>query len=371
MRLFAACAPGLEPLLAEEVLALGATSAIVPGGIEFEGDLAQIYRANLELGLALFVLARVATFRATKFPELVRKIEAVDFSPWIGRNQNMGMRVRARASRLYHTGAIEERVRNGLGASLGRPPLPLAENESGPLLHVRMDADECTLSVDTSGESLHRRGYRQATAKAPFREDLARALIRLSGWNRKSIFADPLTGSGTLPIEAALLARDLPPGANRRFAFMNSPNFNSTLFETIRKQSLARSVPHLPFSILGSDRDPGAIRAATENATRAGVENDLRLDCAPLSTAPFQSHTKEPDGALILNPPWGQRIGETNDLRALYQTIGKLIRALPPRWHAAVATSDPKLAQSLGAGLTSALLTDVGGTKVRMYVRRA
>ena len=370
MRLFASCAPGLEPLLAREVteLALGAPTVVV-GGVEFEGDLATVLRANLELGLALFVLVRLAELRVTKLPDLVRKVAALDVRPFLSKGQPLAVRVRARASRLYHTGAIEERVRLGLGESLGEPPREPSEGEPHVSLHVRVDHDVCTLSLDTSGETLHKRGYRQETAKAPFREDLARALILLSGWNRTSPFVDPLMGSGTLPIEAAMLARRIAPGHGRSFAIELSPCCDRALAARVRREARARELPSLPFPIHGSDRDAGAHRAATANAERAGVLGDLSLACAPLSTAPYRVLESEPEGALVTNPPWGLRIGEGRDLRPLYQALGKAIERLPSAWKVGVVTGDKRLVHAMGAPLESAVLTDQGGTKVWMFVR--
>lgn len=370
MRLFAACAPGLEPLLATEVESLGVAPFAVPGGVEYEGDLTTVLRSNLELGLALFVLARVAEFRVTHLPDLVRKVAAVDVSRFVARGQALAVRVRAKASRLYHTGAVEERVRAGIAASLGAPPPEPRPDETGAAsLHVRLDRDVCTLSVDTSGESLHRRGYRLATAKAPIREDLARALILVSGWDRASTLVDPLMGSGTLPIEAALLARRLPPGGSRRFAVCDAPCFDAKLFDRLRREAVARALPALAAPVFGSDRDAGAHRSATENAERAGVLADLRLACAALLAAPGLGATAEPHGALVTNPPWGERVGAGSDLRPLYQSIGQVVRRLPPAWRVGLSVGDPRLAQLTGLGLTNTLRTDPGGHKVWFYAR--
>jgi putative N6-adenine-specific DNA methylase len=372
LRLFASCAPGLEPLLARELADLGiAEGTVVPGGVEYAGDFSTVLRSNLELGLALFVLLRFGSFRATKLPELVRKVSAIDARPYLAKGQPVAVRVRARSSRLYHTGAIEERVRAGLAQSLGAPLPEPSEGEPHASLHVRMDRDECTLSLDTSGETLHRRGYRLATAKAPLREDVARALILVSGWDRASPFVDPLMGSGTLPIEAALLASRTPPGLHRSFAFEQAPAFDARVYRKLREAALANAIAPA-FPIFGSDRDAGAQRAATENAERAKMLQHLSLACAPLSTAPYREALGDaPEGALVTNPPWGFRIGEGTDLRPLYQALAKAIRALPTAWHCGLACGDRRLIQQTGLPVQSALLTDLGGTKVNLYARGA
>jgi putative N6-adenine-specific DNA methylase len=379
LRLFAACAPGVEPLLADEVAALGAKPNVVPGGVELDGDLKLAARANVELGLALFVLVRIGELRATKLPELVRKVAAIDFRSFVTRGQPVALRVRAKASRLYHTGAIAERVRAGMAESLGEVPPEVVVDEKSDeksdevaafeaaTIHVRFDHDVCTISLDSSGMQLHKRGWRQASAKAPLREDLARALLVLSGWDRRSVLIDPLMGSGTLPIEAAILARKLPPGGARRFALENVPGAK-ILVEEAKREAKARALGSLPAPIFGSDRDAGALRAATANSERAGVAADLKLACAAMSNAPWDEAAKSGHGALVTNPPWGVRIGDAGDLRALYQAIGNAARRLPSSWHVAIATANRALGSATGLPLTSALVTDAGGTKVHFLV---
>ena len=374
MRLFASCAPGLEPLLEAEIRSLGVPEvAPTPGGVELDGDLALLYRLNLELGLAQQVRLRLATFTATKFPALVRAVAGLDFAPHLGEGVPVEVRASARKSRLYHTGAVAERVLEGVSLALGRKlPEPGAPTELPPVvLHARFERDVCTLSLDTSGEPLHRRGYRLESAKAPLREDLARALVVVSGWDRQSLFVDPFVGSGTLPIEAALLARGLPPGAGRRFAFMDAPSFDRGLWERLRATALSASLPRLPFVIGGSDRDEGAVRAARSNAARAGVEGDLSLACAPLGRAPLLLEPPGPRGALVTNPPYGQRVGKEATLRSLYQALGRAVRALPPDYRVALVVADRRLAHATGLRLTSALMTDHGGTKVCFMVGSA
>lgn len=371
MRIFVACAPGLEPLLSAEVRELGAGDSveIVAGGVELEGDATMLHRAHLELGLASHVLVRIADFRAPGFPELAQRAAKVRWRDWLRPGEPIRLRARARASRLYHTGGIVERVRGAIERQLGALPDADADDDS-PSILARMERDRCTLSLDTSGAPLHRRGYRLASAKAPLREDLARALVRASGWDPGTPLADPFCGSGTIAIEAALLARRIAPGRLRSFALERTPLFEQAIWERLREDAAARALPHAPSPIFASDRDAGAVEAARGNAERAGVLSDLQLDQATLSRAPFAAEPIPPRGALVTNPPHGRRIGDDRGLRPLYQSLGALVRRLPPEWRIALLVSHRRLALATGLPLETALLTDQGGTKVRVMLPR-
>lgn len=364
LSLFASCAPGLEPLLADEVEALlGTTARAVPGGVELEGDLSTVHRANLLLGLAQQVRVRIGRFRVTALPDLVRKARTLPWERWLTPGGPIRLRSSARRSRLYHTGAINERLARAIGERLGaEPTIVKGEDDSGLLVHARFEHDEAVFSVDTTGDPLHRRGWRLATAKAPLREDLARALLIVSGWDRDSLLVDPMMGSGTIAIEGALLARRMPPGAHRRFAFQDAPAHDEARFAALREELMASARGELGFRIVGRDRDAGAVAAATSNAERAGVEVDFEQ--APLS-APLP---EAPLGALVTNPPWGFRVSGGRDLRPLYQRLGEVLAALPAAWRVGLACGDPRMAKLAGP-LRSTLLTDAGGTKVAFYAR--
>lgn len=381
LRLFVACAPGLEPLLAEEVRALGlGTSNEVPGGVELEGDHDILWRANLELGLASHVLVRVAELGAKHFGELVRKTARVDWSKWLRPDVPVRVHATARASKLYHTQAIAQRVEHGIAEGLGVDSLSVATDRKEKVgssgsgaavaVHARFERDVCTLSIDASGEPLHRRGYRLATAKAPLREDLARALLLASGWDRASPLVDPMMGAGTIVIEGALLARRLPPARLReRFSFMDLVGFDPARWQQIRADADARAFDGLDFPIHGRDRDPGAVEAARANAERAGVLADLDLRQAPLGPRLWPDDPAPARAALVTNPPHGRRVGDRKSLTRLHQRLGQLAGVLPSEWQVALLTSDRRLALRTGLPLHTAILTDQGGTKVRMMVR--
>ncbi len=369
--LFVACAPGLEGLLAEEIRELELTGAKLTdeaGGVTLVLEarpLDAIARLNLELGVAAQVRWRLGRFRATRLPELVKKTSRLGWQALLTPERSLRIRASAKKSRLYHTGAIAERVRAGVADALGAAPPEAGDDEGDAVVvHARLVRDEVVLSVDTSGAPLHRRGYRLASAKAPLREDLARALIRASGWDAATPFVDPFCGSGTLPIEAALLARRLPPGRGRSFAFEAFPGGPAS--RAAAERGAAARVAAATPPIHGSDRDAGAVHAACENAARAGVAEDLTLSHAALSAAPGLALPVAPVGAVVTNPPWGARIG--GDLRALYQRLGSLLAELPEGWRVAMAAGDPRLARRVGRPLRLALQTRAGGRKAVFLV---
>lgn len=355
------CAPGLEALVADEVRALGLEAEVLGAGVRSEGSMGDVQRLNLELGCAQRVLVRVAERKAGKLDQLEAKTGSIAWKKWVAPDQALAVVVKSQRSRLYHSGAVDERVRRAIGERIGgwRPG-----GELEARLEVRVQGSSVTYWIDSSGEALNRRGYRLETAKAPLREDLAHALIRSSGWDRRTPFVDPMMGAGTLPIEAARMARAIAPGADRRFAFEAFPTFEQGAWDALRAEARERALPSLPFPIHGSDRDAGAIGIATRNAERAGVLADLTLTQSAISGAPFP---EAPRGALVTNPPWGGRLGKGRDLRPLYQTLGKVMEKLPGWTLAFVATKGRLAGQVEGA--TKVLATNQGGRDIAFYTR--
>lgn len=379
---FAVSAPGFEPLVALELQRLGIHPHPEVGGVSWQGDLASGMRANLHLRSASRILARVAEFQARSFIELERHLRRLDWPELLGSRSPLKLRVTSRKSRLYHQGAIEERFARELSAALGVPAsrasgAPEEEGDAvenggteaeGQLLIVRFLRDRCLVSVDSSGELLHRRGYRQQVAKAPLRETLAAALLIALDWAGDRALVDPLCGSGTIPIEGALLARKIPPGlANserqpRRFAFEEWPAFDADLWGEIVDRARAEIRPQAGIPILGSDRDAGAIEASIANAERAGVEADIRFTVRPLS----QVEPPAPEGLLIMNPPYGVRVGQTKALRDLYASIGALARGPFAAWTTALLGADRVLEGQTKLPFREVLRTRNGGIPVRL-----
>ena len=266
----------------------GSVESITTGGVTFKGDLSALTLANLHLRTASRILARLGNFfHATSFTELQKRASRLPWERFITPGQPISLRVTCHKSKLYHSEAVLKSIATALEERLGQPsPLvktgSLVDGHPPQLIVVRLFEDKCTVSVDSSGELLHKRGYRQAVAKAPLRETLAAALLMASGWDRTSALLDPFCGSGTIPIEAAMMAHHIPPGLNRHFAFMDWPEYDGAVFpvpesaatklnqsSTIKNNSGQAQIP----TIQASDRDAGAIKMANENAERAGVED--------------------------------------------------------------------------------------------------
>lgn len=358
---YAITPPGVEALTAGELTALGmAPNATEPGGVSFRATLAQVAVANLELRTASRVLVRIATFHASAFHELERRAARLDWEAYVPPGAGIAFRVTSRKSKLYHQDGIAERL---AGAAARRVPgVHLSRDDDAQRFMVRLFRDDCTVSVDASGAHLHQRGYRLATAKAPLRETLAAAMLLAVCWNGAVPLVDPLCGSGTIPIEAALLARRIPPGRRRGFALERWPSFDPAGLRAAVARAEDRILPRAPVPIVGADRDAGAIEAATGNAARAGVLDDITFRRAAVSAL-------EPPpgpGVIVTNPPYGVRVGRSRDLRDLYARLGQVLRRRCPGWRVALLSARAELAAQTKLDLSTALSTTNGGLRVRL-----
>jgi putative N6-adenine-specific DNA methylase len=206
------------------------------------------------------------------------------------------------------------------------------------------------------------RGYRQAVGKAPIRETLAAATLAASGWQGNAPLIDPMCGSGTIPIEGAMIARRIAPGLRRRFGFESWPDFDSTLWREVVSSAESLVLPRCPISIQGSDRDAGAVEAARANAERAGVGADIELSVRPVSAIDPPAEA----GWIVSNPPYGVRVGDSDRLRNLYAQLGNVMRAKCAGWHAALVSADSSLDRHLRLRLEPIVRTSNGGIKVRV-----
>ncbi|HUF65109.1 MAG TPA: hypothetical protein VMM17_03960 [Gemmatimonadaceae bacterium] len=366
LELFASAPPGTSAITARELESLGIVAGeVLPDGVLFRGGHDVVQTTNLWLRTANRIAARMGTFRARTFAELERHAAVLDWRAFVEAGGPAGFRVTARKCRLYHTGAIAERLArvadvrpdgaDGLDAAAG----------GSQLFIVRGIRDEWQVSADTSGAHLHQRGYRLATAKAPLRETLAAAVVIASGWDRASPLVDPFCGAGTICIEAALLALGRAPGAERAFRFTRWPAFapgagNAADAGSAAVAGKAAAAP----SVHGYDRDAGAVQAAMSNAQRAGVTDAVVLRQQSLSA--FQPPADK--GWIVANPPYGVRVGESGDLRNLYARFGALMRERCRGWVVAFLSADPLLERATGLRLETVLRTENGGLPVRLMV---
>ena len=380
LEMFAVSSPGLERLTAQELSHLGFLPAAQPGtdapliktrnlegGIAFTGEMETLYSANLHLRTASRVLARLGEFRAVAFYELRKKAARLPWERFLHPGQPVSLRVTCRKSRLYHSDAVAERI---LGAIEDRlhipsPALPFEEDplsNEAQLVIVRFLHDVCTISVDSSGAGLHRRGYRLAVAKAPLRETLAAAMVLASGWDPATPLIDPFCGSGVIAIEAALLASGTPPGWRRKFAFMNWPDYDPEAWKKVR-QSITPIAPPAQPQILASDRDAGAIKMARENAERAGMSGWIEF-----KHQAYSAISPSGLGWVVANPPYGVRISAAHDLRNLYAHLGDVLRLRCPDWHYAILSNDDQLIARLRLPRDARLSMVNGGLPVTLVL---
>ncbi len=347
--IFLTAPPGLEPLLRDEAAALGLPAPrVTPGGVTLEGGWPEVMRANLHLRGATRVLARIAAFRALHLAQLDKRARRLPWSDTLRPDVPIRIDVTTRKSRIYHAGAARARIADALRETLGAPiaePLPGAETDpaTGPatdvvILKVRIDDDLCTVSVDTSGALLHRRGHKQAVNAAPLRETLAALFLRAAGYTGAEPVLDPMCGSGTFPIEAAEIATGLAPGRSRAFAFERLATFDPAAWAALKAADQPRPTP---FRFHGRDRDAGAVAMSRANAARAGVA--AVTDFAPGAVSDLMP-PEGPPGLVIVNPPYGVRLGEPARLRPLYAALGATLRDRFEGWRVALVTTDPALA---------------------------
>jgi putative N6-adenine-specific DNA methylase len=366
---FAITAPGLEPLTAAELGALGiAVRDVEPGGVHFDGARDAILRANLHARTASRIVVRLGEFEARHFAELERQARRQPWERFLARERAVRLRVSCRKSKLYHSDAVAQRVAEAIEHATGARSATLhgAEEDidlaGGQLILVRLFHDRCTISIDASGELLHRRGYRLATAKAPMRETLAAAMLLAAEWRTDAPLLDPMCGSGTIAIEGAMLARRIAPGARRAFAFEQWPEFERAEWDRARDAARAQELPHAPGVIQASDRDAGAIEAAQANAQRAGVGADIELSRRALSAiAPPATR-----GWIVTNPPYGLRVGERRALRDLYAQLGNVARRACPGWTLTLLSAHAELERQTAIPLAAVARTRNGGVPVRI-----
>ena len=366
---FAICAPGLETLLHDELTELSIACEPVPGGVSWRGSSSTIALANLWSRIATRIVVRIGVFRARTFFELERHAKRVEWERYVTAGGAIRFRVTCRKSKLYHSDAVAQRLQEAVARRIGGDVVisdaagDEADHQTGAQLFiVRFERDICTVSADTSGALLHRRGYRQAIAKAPVRETLAAAMLRGAGWMGRSPLVDPLCGSGTIAIEGALIARRIPPGLERNFAFLGWPGAETDRWKELEAHARGQILKQSPVRIAASDRDAGAVDAARSNAERAGVAEDIELMVQSISAA---GALPGGPGALITNPPYGERLGDTTGVRDLYAQMGNVARANFPAWTFGMLSPDKSLDAQTNLRLDERFKTSNGGIPVR------
>src|SRR6056297_1729606 len=337
--IFLACVPGLEPTLCREAAETGfADPSAVPGGVTVTGGWPEVWRANLVLRGATRVLARIGGFPVFHLAQLDKRARKFDWAAVLRPDVPVRVEATCKRSKIYHAGAAKQRIETALADAAGMT----VSSEAHLVLKARIEANFCTFSLDTSGEPLHKRGHKQAVGKAPLRETLAALFLRECGFDGREPVLDPMCGSGTFVIEAAEIALGLAPGRDRRFAFEDLATFDAPAWQAMRGDTAPRETG-LRFA--GFDRDAGAVRMAADNAARAGVAGCTAFACQPVSAL---TRPEGPPGIVIVNPPYGARIGNRKLLFGLYGSLGETLRREMRGWRVGLVTSDGGLARATG-----------------------
>lgn len=347
---FTTCAPGLEPVLHEELgrLRLAKVERQV-GGARFEGSIEDAWRVNLWARTAVRVLLRLGRFEAAGADALYAGASGIDWGRFLRADGTFRVDAQSSVSALDHTLFVEQRVKDAVADSFrarhgSRPSVDLEDPDLS--IHVHLFRDRCTLSVDTSGESLHKRGWRRSQGRAPLAETLAAGIVLLSGWDRRSPLLDPFCGSGTILIEAAWIAGGVAPGHLReRFGFERWIGHDPAGWRALVASSRAESRMPKKLVLEGSDSDAGAIEGARENLAAAGVEDRIRLEVRDVADfAPKRGW----NAWIVTNPPYGERVGRERDLESLYRRFGALLGDRCDGYRVAILSGNPGLTKSLG-----------------------
>jgi 23S rRNA G2445 N2-methylase RlmL len=347
---FATCAPGVEPYLHAEAreLKLAKLERQV-GGVRFEGTLSDAWRANLWLRTAVRVLLRLDRFQAEDEDALYAGVQANDWSRWLSPSGTLWVDAQTKESRLDHSQYIAQRVKDAVVDQLRTPAgeRPQVERDAPDLrLHLHLWRGRATLSVDTSGESLHKRGWRRAQGRAPLAETLAAAMLLASGWDRRAPLIDPFCGSGTLLVEAGMLAAGAPPGGQgRRFAFESFPDHDAQAWAAMRDQALAAAAPQRKLRLVGYDIESARLNDARENLAAVGL-----AELTTLERADARQFAPRPgwNGWVVSNLPYGERVGSTGQARDLARAFGERLRGNCAGYHAALLLGDDDQADALG-----------------------
>ncbi|KMK68634.1 class I SAM-dependent RNA methyltransferase [Puniceibacterium sp. IMCC21224] len=357
--IFLQTAPGLEPALRAEASEVGFDGAeVVPGGVTLRGGWPEVWRANLSLRGADRVLARVGSFRAMHLAQLDKRSRKFPWPEVLRADVPVKVETTCHASRIYHAGAATQRIETALREELGVTVTPQAALG----LRVRIADDLVTFSLDTSGAPLHKRGHKPAVGKAPMRETYAALFLRQCGYDGREPVLDPMCGSGTFVIEAAEWAAGLMPGRSREFAFEQLASFDAEAWTAMRGVDVSQT-PSVTFR--GSDRDDGAIRMSGENAERAGVKDWTVFQQGAVAEL---ERPEGPPGLVIVNPPYGARIGNKALLYAVYATLGQRLKEGFKGWRVGIVTTETGFARATGLPFKPVgPVVPHGGLKVRLY----
>ena len=346
LELIATATFGLEALVADELRKLGYGQTQVENGkVTFFGDELAICRTNLWLRTAARVRVKVGEFQATTFDELFEKTKALPWAHFLPKNAEFPVEGRSVQSTLFSVSDCQAIVKKAVVESLRQEYNLEWFPEDGPLMKIEVALlkDTATLTIDTTGPGLHQRGYRALATGAPLKETLAAALVILARWYPDIAFIDPFCGSGTIPIEAALLGQNMAPGFKRDFASSNWPWISQGFWDQAREEAQDLVNHTKPDYLIGTDIDERALRIARHNAEAAGVADSIHFQRQEVK----EISSSKKYGKLVTNPPYGERLGDEQEIRQLYQELAQLKKDLDT-WSFCILTSYPHLERTMG-----------------------
>ena len=340
---YVSCPRGLEAVLADELHELGYPNARASNaGVEVSGPFWLAYRVNLSSRVASRVLWRVAHGEYSSENDLYAAALALPWDDWFEVGRTIAVKIDAQKSPLrsidFATLKIKDAVCDKFRSQVGKRP-DVSTHEPDVRIYAFLTAREYSLYLDTSGQPLFQRGYRRASGEAPLRENLAAGILRLAEWDPGEALLDPMCGSGTFVIEAALRALNIAPGIQREFAFENLRNFDSARWQSMRDAARNAELPRMPLAIYGSDLYGSALKTAQENVTAAGLDEVIDLNQANI----LEISAPAPSGVLVTNPPYGVRIGESAELEQFYPALGDVLKKHFSDWRAYILSADMNL----------------------------
>lgn len=360
--------PGFEHILKSEIEALDGIEdiKIISGGIEFSGSIDLIYATNLYLRTANRVLMRISTFTARSYPELYNKCKRIGWELYNGFSDRLNISVSSRNSRLHHTDNIRSSVFEAISEYMEKLGVKVnMDDDSGITFYIRFFNDTCTVSIDSSGELLYKRGYRLKTGSAPIRESLASAILMEAQWNRFGVVMDPMCGSGVLILEAASMALCRAAGNNREFAIKNWPSFDMDKWLKYKEKAVKKQLSGTSTVFVASDVNSIAIHSAKENAELLSVGNIInfsQLDC--LKIIPDSN-----SGLIVSNLPYGKRIEFTiNELHSFFRSFGRHLKRYFTGWNYAFVVADPDFEKITGIPVEKTISFSNGGIPVRLVM---
>lgn len=353
---FAVCSPGLKTVCKNELLGLGFsedTLDIIPGGIAFNTRMNTCMQLNLNLRSPSKILMRISRFKADSFEKLEKKFNAIDWILYLPQNCALKFNVTTRKSRLYHSDAIAQRcekiIQTQLG--LGSAVMPSSRNPSNQTIYIRADHDDFTISLDSTGELLFKRGIKRNVNKAPLRENLAFAMLLWADFSTEDILMDPMCGSGTFSLEAAMMKTNLPPGFFRSFNFEHWPGASRKAYEHMKKQAEKNVIDFSDTQIFASDIDDTAITALEQNISHPAFHRIIDVSKRDFFSIVPSTLSPGKKGVVMLNPPYGKRLGEEIDTRSIYHEIGKKLTADFKGWRAGIVLPSRECQSYLGLKL--------------------